>query len=263
MVRDRPAVDHHHADDHLALSRLVVTAVAVSRERLGAVALEVGGGHIVEGKIDLQGEQIAQSKVELLLDLLFVRVQLVQGAIPPLELSRFDSDPRRLTPPTLLVVAPAGDPAAAFAVAQVSEVGTEMGGFGRVAEVSLSSDSTLLQPDSTDLAQFAREAGLVLREIERIAQEPRVDSFELVQEDILNSGMVEGIAQLTELTSDRRDRTFLRDCEYLLMRVVKVESTEFIRGLPGLISEIRRLNLIETARLIEMEGGRSQWLAGL
>ena len=152
---------------------------------------------------------------------------------------------------------------AAFAVAQVSEVGTEMRGFGRVAEVSLSSDSTLLQPDSTDLAQFAREAGLVLREIERIAQEPRVDSFELVQEDILNSGMVEGITRLAELTSDSRDRTFLRDCEYLLMRVVKVESTEFIQGLPSLISEIRRLNLIETARLIEMEGGRSQWLAGL
>jgi hypothetical protein len=91
----------------------------VSRKRLGAVALEVGGGHIVEGKIDFQGEQIAQSKVELLLDLLFVRVQLVQGAIPPLELSRFDSDPWSLTPPTLLVVPPAGDPAAAFAVAQV------------------------------------------------------------------------------------------------------------------------------------------------
>ena len=151
----------------------------------------------------------------------------------------------------------------AFAVAEVSEVGTEMGSSGRVAEVSLSSDSTLLQPDSTDLAQFAREAGLVLREIERIAQEPRVDSFELVQEDILNSGMVEGIARLKELTSDSRDRKFLRDCEYLLMRVVKVESTEFTQGLSGLISEIRRLNLTETARLIEMEGGRSQWLAGL
>lgn len=152
---------------------------------------------------------------------------------------------------------------AAFAVAPVSEVGTEVGGPARVVEVSLSSDSTLLQPDSTDLAQFAREAGLVLRELERIAQEPRRDSFELVQEDILNSGMVEGIARLTELTRDRRDRKFLRDCEYLLMRVVKVESGEFTQGLPTLISEIRRLNLIETARLIEMEGGRSQWLAGL
>jgi hypothetical protein len=75
--------------------------------------------------------------------------------------------------------------------------------------------------------------------------------------------MVEGIARLTELTRDRRDRKFLRDCEYLLMRVVKVESGEFTQALPTLISEIRRLNLIETARLIEMEGGRSQWLAGL
>jgi len=151
---------------------------------------------------------------------------------------------------------------ATFAVAQVSEVGTEVGSRARVVEVSLSSDSTLLQPDTTDLAQFAREAGLVLREIERIAQEPRRDSFELVQEDILNSGMVEGIARLTELTRDRRDRKFLRDCEYLLMRVVKVETPEFTQGLSTLISEIRRLNLIETARLIEMEGGRSQWLAG-
>lgn len=138
-----------------------------------------------------------------------------------------------------------------------------IGGHAFMAGVSLSSDSALLQPDSTDLAQFAREAGLILREIERIAQEPRLDSFRLVQEDILNSGIVEGIARLKEHTSGSRDRNFLGNCEYLLMQVVKAESAGLDGTLNALISEIRRLNLIETARLLEMEGGRSQWLAGL
>jgi len=157
---------------------------------------------------------------------------------------------------------PTGGPVLAGANS-VSEANPVGGGSALVAEVSLSSDSTLLQPDSTDLAQFAREAGLVLRELERIAQEPRLDRFELVQEDILNSGMVESVVRLKELTSDRRDRKFLRDCEYLLMSVVKIETAGFHQRLSSLVSEIGRLNLIETARLIEMEGGRSQWLAGL
>ena len=160
----------------------------------------------------------------------------------------------------------AGAPAVAPMLAGgtgVSEVNPVLGGGGLVAEVSLTSDSTLLQPDSTDLAEFAREAGLVLRELERIAQEPRLDSLELVQEDILSSGMVEGIARLKEFTRDTRDRKFLRDCEYLLMSIVKVETTGFHHRLSSLVSEVRRLNLIEVARLIEMEGGRSQWLAGL
>jgi hypothetical protein len=105
--------------------------------------------------------------------------------------------------------------------------------------------------------------GLLFREIERVADKPRFNSFEMVQEDILNSGVVESIARLKEATREPRERQFLGDCEYLLMRVVKVEQTEIGHQLPSLITEIRRLNLIETARLLEMEGGRSLWLASL
>jgi len=127
--------------------------------------------------------------------------------------------------------------------------------------VKLESDTAVLQPDGTALAEFAREAGVLLREIELIAAQPHADRLRLVQEDILNSGIIESVARLKERAGDRRDLAFLNDCEYLLMRVVKAEGENLKADLAELISEIRRLNLIETARLVEMEGGWSQWLA--
>lgn len=146
-------------------------------------------------------------------------------------------------------------------VSELTPIGLADAGY--LAEVSLSLHSTLLQPDSTDLVRFARDAGLILREVERAAEQPRTDSFDMVREDILSSGIVDSVVRLKEVTSDRRDRKFLADCEYVLMRAVKLEVRNVGQALRGLVSEIQRLNLIETARLVEMEGGRSQWLAGL
>ena len=125
----------------------------------------------------------------------------------------------------------------------------------------LESDATALQPDTTAMADFAREAGVILREIELISDRPGANRLRLVQEDILNSGIIESVARLKERVGDRRDLAFLNDCEYLLMRVVKAERETLKTDLTELISEIRRLKLIETARLVEMEGGWSQWLA--
>lgn len=129
------------------------------------------------------------------------------------------------------------------------------------SEFRLTSNDTVLRPDGTELAEFAREAGIILGEIERIARHPRSDHLKLVQEDILNSGVIEGVAKLKELVGDSRDRQFLSDCEYLLMRVVKTEGRSISSDLAALLTEIRRLQLIETARLIEMERGWSHWLA--
>jgi len=148
------------------------------------------------------------------------------------------------------------------ALSEMRPVGAVSGG-GFLSEISLGPERTMLPPDSTDLARFAHDVELIFREIERVGDKPRFNTFEMVQEDILNSGVVESIARLKELTRDVRELQFLGDCEYLLMRVVKVEHTSVGQELPYLITEIRRLNLIETARLLEMEGGRSLWLASL
>jgi anti-sigma factor RsiW len=141
------------------------------------------------------------------------------------------------------------------------------GGAGPyIAEVSLTSETMLAPSGSTELARFAREAGVVLREIERRSERPRTDSFVLVQQDILNSGLVESISRLSEFVPEGRDRKFLADCEDVLMAVVKADGRDLDSpdgSLAQIVSQIRRLDLIETARLVEMEGSRSQWLAGL
>jgi anti-sigma factor RsiW len=130
-------------------------------------------------------------------------------------------------------------------------------------EVLLSSDVSALQPDTTDLAQFAREMGLILREVERISKRPAFEDLELVQEDIGNSGLAHTVASLKENVGDSQGRKFLADCEYVLMRLVQVERDTLDRDLTSLVGEIKRLNLTETARLMELERGRSRWLAGL
>jgi len=132
-----------------------------------------------------------------------------------------------------------------------------------LADASIGSERTALQPDRTDLARFAHDVGLIFREMQRVADNPRPGSFEMVQEDILSSGIVESIARLKELIRDARDRQFLTDCEYMLMRAVKVEPATMDREVADLVTEITRLNLIETARLLDMEGSRSLWLASL
>jgi hypothetical protein len=146
-------------------------------------------------------------------------------------------------------------------LSEIRPLGLISGGI--LSEVSLGSERMALQPDRADLAQLAHEVGLIFREMQRATDRPRSGSFEMVQEDILSSGVVESMARLKEVTRDARDRQFLDDCEYLLMRAVKVETTEIGQEFTDLVTEIGRLNLIETARLLEMEGGRSLWLASL
>ncbi len=136
-----------------------------------------------------------------------------------------------------------------------------------ITEVSFGGSDTLVAPaSSAEMTRFARETGTLLREIERVNETPRREAFELLQEDILNSGLVESVARLRELTREERDRRFLNDCEFVLMQVVKSDGRDLdspVGDLTRVVAEMRRLKLAETARLLEMEGSRSQWLAGL
>ena len=118
MMGDRPARDHHHADDHLHVLRLAVAAVAVLGEVVRAGALEVGTGDVVEHQVGLEAEEVAEAVVERHFDLVLGRVELIEGAVPGVELAGMDADPAALVP--------VGDEASALAVAD--EVGLEPAG---------------------------------------------------------------------------------------------------------------------------------------
>src|SRR4051794_26858296 len=118
MMGDRPARDHHHADDHLHILRLAVAAVVVLGELVRARALEVGTGDVVEHQVGLEAEEVAEAVVERHFDRVLGRVELIEGAIPGVELAGMDADPA--------APVPVGEEASARAVAD--EVGLEPAG---------------------------------------------------------------------------------------------------------------------------------------
>src|SRR5262245_29869947 len=118
MMSDRPACDHHHADDHLHVLRLAVAAVAVLGEIVRARAFEVGTGDVVEHQVGLEAEEVAEPVVERHFDLVLGRVELIEGAVPGVELAGMDADPPALVP--------VGEEASPLAVAD--EVGLEPAG---------------------------------------------------------------------------------------------------------------------------------------
>ena len=75
------------------------------------LAFEVGRGQIVERHVDLEGQQIAQAEVEFPFDLGLAGLELVEGAVPPLELAQRPPHAGQPTAATLLVRPPAGHPA--------------------------------------------------------------------------------------------------------------------------------------------------------
>ena len=81
-------------------------------------ALEVGAGDVVEHQVGLEAEEVAEAVVERHLDLVLGRVELIEGAVPGVELAGMDADPA--------VLVPVGDEASALAVAD--EVGLEPAG---------------------------------------------------------------------------------------------------------------------------------------
>src|ERR1700721_1715363 len=115
MMGNRPARNHGHADDHLDVLRLAGAAVAVLGKVVRAGAFEVGACDVVEHQLGLEAEEVSESMVERHLNLLLGGMELIEGAIPSIELARMDTDPSALVP--------MGDEASSLTVAY--EVGLE------------------------------------------------------------------------------------------------------------------------------------------
>src|SRR6266536_584590 len=117
MVRERPAIDEYEPDQHLAIPRLAIAAVPVGGEQRRAVPFEVGRRQVVEHAIDLEREEIAQPQVQFVLDGEASRGQLIQRAVPLLELAKAHAHAGPPAGPTLGVVAPLRQPATPPAIA--------------------------------------------------------------------------------------------------------------------------------------------------
>jgi hypothetical protein len=90
----------------------------VPGEFMRAGAFEVGTGDVIKDHVGLEAEEVAEPVVEGHLDLVLGGVELVEGAVPGVELSGMDADPFSLMP--------VGDEASALAIAD--EVGLEPAG---------------------------------------------------------------------------------------------------------------------------------------
>ena len=98
---------------------------------------EVGGGEVVEHQIDLEGEQVAQAQEQLFLDRRLQHQQLVQGAIPALQLAEADPHPGRGAGAPFGLVAPLGPPLATVPV--TDEAGLQPAGQAVLAAGRLQS----------------------------------------------------------------------------------------------------------------------------
>ena len=77
---------------------LAVATVAVLGEVVWACALEVGAGDVVEHQFGLEAEEVAETVIQRHFDAVFGRVELVEGAVPGVELARVNTDPPALVP---------------------------------------------------------------------------------------------------------------------------------------------------------------------
>ena len=144
-MRDRPAGHHHHGNDHLDVVRLAIAAVAVLGEVGLPGALEVGAGDVLEHQVRLEAEQVAEAMIEGHLDLLLGRHELIQGAVPGLELLEVDPDS--------LVLVPVGHEPAAPAIAE--EVSLQPAGqamFAGGADESIGDQTNARSANGTPLA---------------------------------------------------------------------------------------------------------------
>src|SRR5262249_15622554 len=82
LMGNRPAVDHHQAHLHLAIARLAIATVSKLSKTCWPAPLKIGARQVIEDKLDLEVEQVAQPSKEFDLNTVFARQQLVQRAIP-------------------------------------------------------------------------------------------------------------------------------------------------------------------------------------
>src|SRR5215468_933021 len=90
--------------------------MAIGPQLRRSVPFKICGGQVVKHQIDLQRKQIAQVHKQLELNLLLTCQQLINRAVPLLELTHLDTDPRHSTGLALSVFAPSRDESPAAAV---------------------------------------------------------------------------------------------------------------------------------------------------
>src|SRR5262249_30202911 len=98
VMRNRPTRDHHHAHNDLDIVWLAVSAVTVFGNLLGSGTLEVSAGDVVEHQIGPEAEEITQAMVQRHLDSLFGPVELIERAIPGLQLGGMRTNASVLVP---------------------------------------------------------------------------------------------------------------------------------------------------------------------
>jgi hypothetical protein len=117
MMCNRPAIDQYQPNQDLRIAGLAVAAVAIGSQAGRSLTFEIGRGQIIKDRINLEGGQIAQPKIELMLDPFLAFKQLIERAVPLLQLARLHTHARRLAGFALYLIAPCRDPAASLPVA--------------------------------------------------------------------------------------------------------------------------------------------------
>ena len=116
MMSDRPTVDQNQTHQHLPVARLAIAAVAIGAKLGGSLALEIGRGQIVEHHVDPQREQVAQRQIKRMLDLRLALEQLIERAIPLLQLPRRYPHAWASAGLAFPIVAPRRDPTPAMTI---------------------------------------------------------------------------------------------------------------------------------------------------
>src|ERR1700730_10697398 len=92
-----PTSHHHHTYDHLQVSRFSIAAVAMFGHRW-TMSFEVGACDVEEHQLRLELEQVAKPMVERHFDGFFVQLQMIERAIPTLQLNQVDLYPTLILP---------------------------------------------------------------------------------------------------------------------------------------------------------------------
>ncbi|GEM_PF-2899719 len=128
---------------------------------------------------------------------------------------------------------------------------------------TLMEEGEMLVAEHSSLARFARQMRLILHQTMEASSSPTQERVAMLKEDVLSSGLVNSVEELSSETRDPRIQKFLVDCKVVLLRVAKIDENDASNDLISLVNEIRRMNLTELARLMELEGGATLWLASM
>ena len=140
------------------------------------------------------------------------------------------------------------------------DVGVNVLGDAYTTLASLDQETEMLVADHSSLARFARQMRLILHQTMEATSSPTDERVAMLKEDVLSSGLVNSVEELSSEVKDPRIQAFLVQCKCVLLRVAKIDRNNASNDLIALVNEIQHMNLSEQARLMELEGGGSLWL---